>query len=283
MAHPTLGLQLSAIHYPGKAWVITDYLPEIGLRANKANGSKHDAAGAFGGEVAPGIVYLGMKLILIISAVLAALLLSSCAPSNVAPPGAIGHGSGFVPFVSRPMAARVQSADGTAALGLRTGPEGFGFQYTVGSWGTDLIVAPRGEASAFARGSYVQDGFTAALSLAWETFITHRRDGTHYVAETVTGGGLGLEVGYFWPIALETGQGYIGPHLYSYVLCRSMGNAPLRCGGLRLNPGFGIGVNVPLGRFTLSPEISLFLLPPDELHAISRLATPFGLSMSFRF
>ncbi len=224
-----------------------------------------------------------MKPLHIIAVVLAALLLASCAPSNVAPPGAIGYGNTWVPFVSTPKAARVQSADGTAALGLRTGPEGFGFQYTVGGWGADLIVAPRGGASAFARGSYLQDGFTAALSVAWETFITYRYDGSNFITETVTGGGMGLDLGYFWPIALETGQGYIGPRIYSYVQCQSMGNTPLRCSGLRLNPGFGIGVNVPLGRFAVAPEISLFLLPPDEFYTVPRLATPFSLSLSFRF
>lgn len=56
-----------------------------------------------------------------------ALLFSACAPSNVAPPGAIGYSNSFAPFLSAPLAARVQSADGTAALGLRSGPEGFGF------------------------------------------------------------------------------------------------------------------------------------------------------------
>jgi len=110
-----------------------------------------------------------------------------------------------------------------------------------------------------------------------------RYDGSNYITETVTGGGIGLDLGYFWPIALETSQGYIGPRMYSYVQCQSVGNTPLRCSGLRLNPGFGIGVNVPLGRFTVAPEISLFLLPPDEFYAVPRLATPFSLSLSFRF
>ncbi len=215
--------------------------------------------------------------------VLSALLFSACAPSNVAPPGAIGYGNGFAPFLSAPLAARVQSADGTAALGLRSGPEGFGFQYTVGPWGADLIVAPRGGASAFARGTFVQDGLAASFSVTWETYIAYRYDGTDYIASMQNGGGVGLDLGYFWPIALETGQGYIGPRLYSYVQCQSMGNASMQCSGLRLNPGFSIGVNLVLGRFVAAPEISLFMLPPDDVYPTPRLATPFSFSLSFRF
>lgn len=212
-----------------------------------------------------------------------ALLFSACAPSNVAPPGAIGYSSSFAPFLSAPLAARVQSADGTAALGLRSGPEGFGFQYTVGPWGADLLLPPRPGASAFARGSYVQDGLAAALSVTWETYIAYRYDGSNYVAYTLNGGGIGLDAGYYWPIALETGQGYIGPRLYSYVQCQSTNNAPVQCSGLRLNPGFSIGVNLNLGRFVAAPEISLFLLPPDEIYATPRLSTPLSFSLSFRF
>ncbi len=218
-----------------------------------------------------------------IPVVLLALLFSACAPSNVAPPGAIGYGNGFVPFVSTPLAARVQAADGAAALGLRSGPEGFGFQYTQGPWGADLIVAPRGGASAFARASYLQEGLAAAFSVAWETYNTYRYDGMTYITETVSGGGVGLDLGYFWPIPLETGQGYIGPRMYSYVQCHSLNNAPLQCSGLRLNPGFGMGVNIPVGRFVFTPEISLFLLPPDDYFATPRLATPLSFAFSFRF
>lgn len=61
------------------------------------------------------------------------LLLGSCAPANVAPPGAIGYGNGFLPFASTPLAARAHEAADTA-LGLRVGPEGFGFQVTDGAW-----------------------------------------------------------------------------------------------------------------------------------------------------
>lgn len=218
-----------------------------------------------------------------IPVVLLALLFSACAPSNVAPPGAIGYSNGFVPFVSTPLAARVQAADGAAALGLRSGPEGFGFQYTQGPWGADLIVAPRGGASAFARASYLQEGLAAAFSVAWETYNTYRYDGMTYITETVSGGGVGLDLGYFWPIPLETGQGYIGPRMYSYVQCHSLNNAPLQFSGLRLNPGFGMGVNIPVGRFVFTPEISLFLLPPDDYFATPRLATPLSFAFSFRF
>ncbi|ADD29107.1 hypothetical protein [Meiothermus ruber] len=84
-------------------------------------------------------------------------------------------------------------------------------------------------------------------------------------------------------MALETDQGYIGPRLYSYVQCQSTNNAPLQCGGLRLNPGFSIGANLNLGRFVAAPEIPLFLLPPDEAYATLRLASPFSFSLSFRF
>ncbi len=213
---------------------------------------------------------------------LLAVIFSACAPSNVAPPGAIGYQNTFVPFVSTPQAARLQSGGG-ASLGLRSGPEGFGFQYILGPWGADLIVAPRGGSSAFARASYLQEGWAAAFSVAWETYSTYRYDGSTYVYEAVNSGGVGLDVGYYWPIPLETGQGYIGPRLYNYVQCNSRDNAPLRCSGLRLNPGFTIGVNLPLGRFIAAPEISLFLLPPDEYFSVPRLATPFGFSLSFRF
>ncbi len=201
----------------------------------------------------------------------------------MAPPGAIGYSNSFAPFLSAPLAARVQSTDGTAALGLRSGPEGFGFQYTVGPLGADLLLPPRTGTSAFARGSYIEDGLAVALSVTWETYIAYRYDGMGSVASTLNGGGVGLDAGYYWPIALETGQGYIGPRLYSYVQCQSTNNAPLQCSGLRLNPGFGIGVSLSLGRFVAAPEISLFLLPPDEAYATPRLATPLSFSLSFRF
>jgi hypothetical protein len=85
-------------------------------------------------------------------------------------------------------------------------------------------------------------------------------------------------------IPLETGKGYFGPRIYSYVNCESINNAGLKCTGLRINPGVVVGVNVKLfERWTITPEASLFLLPPDEYFNTIRFTTPFSLSLSFRF
>lgn len=127
-------------------------------------------------------------------------------------------------------------------------------------------------------GSYVRGRFSLALSLAWETFDSYSYDGSQYVAPSVNGGGFGLDVSYFWPINLETGSGYFGPRVYSYITCQSRNNAPLNCSDPRINPGFTVGVNLELG-----PEIRVFLLPPDEHYPAPRLSSPFSLSLSFRF
>ncbi|GAO76028.1 hypothetical protein [Meiothermus ruber] len=52
-------------------------------------------------------------------------------------------------------------------------PEGFGFSTRWGL-GADLLLPPRPGASAFARGSYIEDGLAVALSVTWETYIAYR-------------------------------------------------------------------------------------------------------------
>jgi hypothetical protein len=219
-------------------------------------------------------------------------LFAGCAPSTIAPAPAIGYTSygPFTPFIASPLAARVQKADDTG-FGIKVGPAGLGFEVTGGPWGGELMVPSStgpSAASAFLRGSYAQDrGLMVALSLGWQTYAryvyTYEPPYTS-TYEVVNGGGLGLDLGYMFSIPLETGKGYFGPRIYSYVNCESINNAGLKCTGLRINPGVVVGVNVKLfERWTITPEASLFLLPPDEYFNTIRFTTPFSLSLSFRF
>jgi hypothetical protein len=220
-------------------------------------------------------------------------LFAGCAPSTIAPAPALGYTNTgpFTPFIATPLAARVQKADDTG-FGIKTGPSGLGFEVTKGAWGVELMV-PNSTgygvtASAFARGSYVQEkGLMAAVSLGWQTYYRYRyTDQPPYYSayEPVNGGGIGLDLGYIFSIPLETGRGYFGPRIYTYVNCESTNNAALSCVGPRFNPSLVVGVNVKVfERWLIAPEASLFLLPPDEYFNSIRFTTPFSVSLSFRF
>lgn len=209
------------------------------------------------------------------------LLLASCAPSTIAPaPVSSGYSTALPIFLSTPASARV-AKPGVTSLGLKADSIGLGFEVTDGPLGFELKVPPR--SGVFARGSYIQDRLMASLSLGWETY---NRYGSYpnYTYQVVNGGGMGLDLGYFFQIPLETAQGYAGPRLYTYFSCESVDNGPLACVGPRFNPGATIGVNLKLGdRFTISPEISALLLPPDEFYSAPRGVTLFSVSLSYRF
>lgn len=226
-------------------------------------------------------------------------LLTGCVASTVAPAPAIGiaNTGPFTPFIATPQAARVQKADDTG-FGIKTGPSGLGFEVTSGPFGLELMVPastgtsygpyPSPSASAFVRGSYVQEkGLMAAISLGWQTYsryIYNYQPPYSTTFEAVNGGGFGLDLGYMFSIPLETGMGYFGPRLYTYINCESINNAPIRCVGPRINPGIVVGVNVKLfERWIIAPEASLLLLPPDEYFNTIRFTTPFSVSLSFRF
>jgi hypothetical protein len=209
------------------------------------------------------------------------LLLSACAPSSVTPaPGGPGYGPALPVFLPTSASARVSKPEGTA-LGIKLDSVGLGLEVTDGPFGFELKVPPR--SGVFARGSFVQDNLVASLSLGWETY-GENSGYPDYRYRVYSRSGLGLDAGYYFPIPLESGQGYVGPRLYTYFLCESVDNGPLECVGPRFNPGATIGVNLRFGdRFSVSPEISVFLLPPDEYFVNPRGTTLFGLSLSYRF
>lgn len=229
-----------------------------------------------------------MKAYIRLGIALLALLFAACAPSTVAPSDASSlsgvTGSTTAVFLPTPLSARISQPVGTA-LGVKADSVGMGFQVTDGPWGIEIKVPPR--AGVALRGSYVEGSLVAGLNLGWETYDYTTYAGPpnyDYQSHTLNSGGMGLDLGYFFPINLETAQGYVGPRLYTYFLCESQDNNPLKCVGPRLNPGATIGVNAKLGeRFIISPEITALLLPPDAKYLTPRGATVFGISLSYRF
>jgi hypothetical protein len=161
---------------------------------------------------------------------------------------------------------------------------GLGFEVTNGPLGFELKVPPR--SGVFMRGSYVGEGslegLVASLNLAFESQGYGFYDGNTYQNSTYSSGGLALDLGYFFQIPLETARGYAGPRLYTYFICE--GTTSLVCSAPRINPGATIGVNAKLGdRFSISPEISALILPPDARNASIRGNTLFSISFSYRF
>lgn len=214
-----------------------------------------------------------------------AALFAACAPSTVAPGGtsSVSGGTNLV-FLPTALSARVSRLD-TTALGIKADSIGLGFEVTNGPWGLEIKVPPR--TGIAMRGSYVDGSLVAGLNLGWETSDYYTYNGPpnyEYQNHVLNSGGMGLDLGYFFPINLETAQGYVGPRLYSYFLCESQDNNPLKCIGPRLDPGATIGVNVKLwDRVMVSPEITALLLPPDAKYATPRGVTFFGISASYRF
>ncbi len=235
------------------------------------------------------LCYLGfMKALMLFAIGILALLFAACAPSTVAPGDSSslsGSGSGTTSvFLPTALSARV-SQPGVTALGIKADSIGLGFEVTDGPWGFEIKVPPR--TGIAMRGSYVEGSLVVGLNVGWETYDYSYYNGPpnfDYQTRSINSGGVGLDLGYFFPISLQTAQGYVGPRLYTYVLCESQDNNPLKCVGPRFNPGATIGVNAKLGeRFMVSPEITALLLPPDAKYASPRGATVFGISMSYRF